>query len=72
MKTKVTKEKAINAVLKVTYNENAPKEQRMRVVSVSCQPSGEGPIFKRMLGLARRSKAGIFPSKKSFLINTKN
>jgi subtilisin family serine protease len=30
----------------VTYNENAPKEQKIRVVSVSCQPSGEGSVFK--------------------------
>ncbi|MBL7187327.1 MAG: hypothetical protein ISS70_13480 [Phycisphaerae bacterium] len=30
----------------VAYNENAPKEQKIRVVSVSCQPSDEGSVFK--------------------------
>jgi serine protease AprX len=30
----------------VAYNENAPKEQKIRVVSVSCQPSGEGSVYK--------------------------
>ncbi len=30
----------------VTYNENAPKDQRIRVVSVSAQPSGEGSVYK--------------------------
>jgi serine protease AprX len=30
----------------VAYNENAPNKQKIRVVSVSCQPSGEGSIFK--------------------------
>jgi serine protease AprX len=30
----------------VAYNESVPKEQKIRVVSVSCQPSGEGSIFK--------------------------
>ncbi|MCU0913831.1 MAG: S8/S53 family peptidase [Planctomycetes bacterium] len=30
----------------VTYNEGTPKEQRIRVVSVSSQPSGEGSVYK--------------------------
>jgi subtilisin family serine protease len=30
----------------VTYNEGAPKDQRIRVVSVSAQPSGEGSVYK--------------------------
>jgi subtilisin family serine protease len=30
----------------VAYNEGAPKEQRIRVVSVSAQPSGEGSVYK--------------------------
>ncbi|MHC4143930.1 MAG: family 16 glycoside hydrolase [Planctomycetota bacterium] len=29
----------------VAYNRNAPEEQKIRVVSVSCQPSGEGSVF---------------------------
>jgi|GEM_PF-275397 len=30
----------------VAYNETAPKKQKIRVVSVSCQPSGEGSVFE--------------------------
>jgi subtilisin family serine protease len=30
----------------VAYNESVPKEQKIRVVSVSCQPSGEGSVYK--------------------------
>ena len=30
----------------VTYNEGAPKDQRIRVVSVSAQPSGKGSVYK--------------------------
>ena len=30
----------------VAYNEGAPKDQRIRVVSVSAQPSGEGSVYK--------------------------
>ena len=30
----------------VTYNENVPKDQRIRGVSVSAQPSGEGSVYQ--------------------------
>ncbi|UCE46755.1 MAG: hypothetical protein JSW47_14215, partial [Phycisphaerales bacterium] len=30
----------------VAYNQNAPQKEKIRVVSVSCQPSGEGSVFK--------------------------
>jgi subtilisin family serine protease len=30
----------------VEYNESAPKDQKVRVVSVSAQPSGEGSVYK--------------------------
>jgi serine protease AprX len=30
----------------IAYNESVPKDQRIRVVSVSAQPSGEGSVYK--------------------------